>query len=337
MTAPRFNHCELSGVTGGRWIGNTPREVTGVGIDTRKFTPGALFVAIKGERFDGHDFVAAAAQAGAAAAVVAEDRAAALGEPGLPLLAVPDTLAALGSLARFHRLRFDLPVVAVTGSNGKTTTREMIAAILARRGRTLKNEGNLNNEIGVPLTLFGLDEGHAAAVIEMGMSGAGEIARLAGIARPQIGVVTNAGAAHLEGLGTDRRRRRREGGALRWAPSGRRRHRQRRRRRACSSARRPAAGACSPSRRAGNGAATWWSSRSSSSAPGGCASCSASATARSRSSCRSSAPTTPPTPPPPPRPQSRSAAPTVRSWPACATSGRWGAACASSGSRAGSS
>jgi UDP-N-acetylmuramoyl-tripeptide--D-alanyl-D-alanine ligase len=202
MTGPRFNPCELTGVTGGRWIGAPPRDVEGVGIDTRKFQAGALFVAIKGDRFDGHDFVAAAAQAGAAAAVVAEERAAAFGTPPIPLLAVRDTVAALGSLARFHRLRFDLPVVAVTGSNGKTTTREMLAAILSKRGRTLKNDGNLNNEIGVPLTLFGLDAGHTAAVIEMGMNHPGEIARLADVARPQIGLVTNAAAAHLEGLGT---------------------------------------------------------------------------------------------------------------------------------------
>ena len=202
MSAPRFNHCELAGVTGGRWIGSPPRDVEGVGIDSRKFPAGALFVAIKGDQFDGHDFIAAAARSGAAAAVVSSDRAAALSSPPLPLLAVPDTLPALGAIARFHRLRFDLPVVAVTGSNGKTTTREMIAAILAKRGRTLKTEGNLNNEIGVPLTLFGLDGSHEAAVIELGMSNPGEIARLADIARPQVGVVTNAGAAHLEGLGS---------------------------------------------------------------------------------------------------------------------------------------
>jgi UDP-N-acetylmuramoyl-tripeptide--D-alanyl-D-alanine ligase len=202
VTAPRFNHCELTGVTGGRWIGTPPRDVEGISADTRRFTAGALFVAIKGDRFDGHDFLAAAAQAGAAAAVVQAERAAALPSPPLPLLAVPDTVPALGALARFHRLRFDLPVVGVTGTNGKTTTREMIAAILAKRGRTLKNDGNLNNEIGVPLTLFGLDAEHRAAVIEMGMNHAGEIARLADIARPQIGVVTNAGAGHLEGLGS---------------------------------------------------------------------------------------------------------------------------------------
>jgi UDP-N-acetylmuramoyl-tripeptide--D-alanyl-D-alanine ligase len=202
VTAPRFNHCELAGVTGGRWIGTPPRDVEGIGADTRTLGAGALFVAIKGDRFDGHDFLAAAAQAGAAAAVVQADRAAGIASPPIPLLAVADTVPALGALARFHRLRFDLPVVAVTGTNGKTTTREMIAAILAKRGRTLKNDGNFNNEIGVPLTLFGLDAEHRAAVIEMGMNHAGEIARLADIARPQIGVVTNAGAGHLEGLGS---------------------------------------------------------------------------------------------------------------------------------------
>jgi UDP-N-acetylmuramoyl-tripeptide--D-alanyl-D-alanine ligase len=115
---------------------------------------------------------------------------------------VPDTLAGLGAVARLHRRRFRIPFVAVTGSNGKTTTREMIAAILATRGPVLKTEGNLNNEVGVPLTLFGLDETHQAAVIELGMSHPGEIARLAAIALPQVGVVTLAAPAHLEGLGS---------------------------------------------------------------------------------------------------------------------------------------
>jgi UDP-N-acetylmuramoyl-tripeptide--D-alanyl-D-alanine ligase len=115
---------------------------------------------------------------------------------------VQDTLAALGAIARHHRRRFPIPVVGVTGSNGKTTTREMVAAILATRGKVLRTEGNLNNEVGVPLTLFGLDASHAAAVIEMGMNHAGEIARLAAVAEPQVGVVTNAAPAHLEGLGT---------------------------------------------------------------------------------------------------------------------------------------
>ena len=200
MTPPRFTADELARATGGRWIGTPPAEVAGVSTDTRTVAAGALFVALKGERFDAHDFLASAAAKGAAAALVAEARA---GEPSpLPRLAVPDTLAALGAVARLHRRRFQIPFVAITGSNGKTTTREMIAAILATRGPVLKTEGNLNNEVGVPLTLFGLDETHQAAVIEMGMNHPGEIARLAAIALPQVGVVTLAAPAHLEGLGT---------------------------------------------------------------------------------------------------------------------------------------
>lgn len=199
MTGPRFNSQELVAATGGRWIGAPRLDVNGVSTDTRQLSAGVCFVALRGERFDGHDFLAQAAQAGAACAVVAADRAE--GAP-LPVLAVPDTLAALGELARFHRRRFDIPVVAVTGSNGKTTTREMVAAILAVRGSTLRSEGNLNNEVGVPLTLFRLEPSHQAAVIEMGMSHAGEIARLAAITEPRVGVVTNAGAGHLAGLGS---------------------------------------------------------------------------------------------------------------------------------------
>jgi UDP-N-acetylmuramoyl-tripeptide--D-alanyl-D-alanine ligase len=200
MTAPRFSADELAQATGGRWIGTPPPELGGVSTDTRSLTTGALFVALKGERFDAHDFLADAAVKGAAAALVNEARA---GDPcPVPRLAVADTLAGLGAIARLHRLRFRIPFVAVTGSNGKTTTREMIAAILATRGPVLKTEGNLNNEVGVPLTLLGLDPSHQAAVIEMGMSHPGEIARLAAIALPQVGVVTLAAPAHLEGLGT---------------------------------------------------------------------------------------------------------------------------------------
>ncbi len=200
MTGPRFTKDDLLAATGGRFSGAPPAEVLGVSTDTRALAPGSLFVALRGERFDAHDFLAEAAAKGAAAAVVSEAR---LGDPSpVPRLAVPDTLAALGALARFHRRRFRIPLVGVTGSNGKTTTREMIAAILATRGKVLKSEGNLNNEVGVPLTLFGLDASHGAAVIEMGMSHPGEIARLAAMAGPQVGVVTLAAPAHLEGLGT---------------------------------------------------------------------------------------------------------------------------------------
>jgi UDP-N-acetylmuramoyl-tripeptide--D-alanyl-D-alanine ligase len=200
MSGARFTPEELASATSGRWIG-TPPAVEGVSTDTRSLPPGSLFVALRGERFDAHDFVADALRAGAAAAVVAETWAASHPQPG-PLLAVADTLAALGAVARLHRRRFAIPVVGVTGSNGKTTTREMIASILGVRAKVLRTEGNLNNEVGVPLTLLGLDGSHQAAVIEMGMSHPGEIGRLAAIAEPQVGVVTNAAPAHLEGLGT---------------------------------------------------------------------------------------------------------------------------------------
>jgi UDP-N-acetylmuramoyl-tripeptide--D-alanyl-D-alanine ligase len=130
-------------------------------------------------------------------------RAVASGARPGALLAVPDTLAALGAIARHHRRRFPVPLVGVTGSVGKTSTREMIGAILRRRGPALKTEGNLNNEIGVPQTLLGLAPGHWAGVVEMGMSAAGEIARLAAIAEPRVGVVTNAGLAHVEHLGSE--------------------------------------------------------------------------------------------------------------------------------------
>jgi UDP-N-acetylmuramoyl-tripeptide--D-alanyl-D-alanine ligase len=201
---PRFAAEELAAATGGAWRGAPPAELQGVSTDTRALAAGTLFVALKGERFDAHDHLAEAAARGAAGAVVAEGWLAGGGAPpaGLPVLAVADTLAALGAVARHHRRRFRIPVVGVTGSNGKTTTREMIAAILATRGPVLKTEGNLNNEVGVPLTLFGLDPSHASAVVEMGMNHAGEIARVAAIAEPYVGVVTMAGTAHIEHLGS---------------------------------------------------------------------------------------------------------------------------------------
>jgi len=201
MTAPRFTSEELSAATGGRWMGTPPPAVDGVSTDTRAVAAGNLFVALRGDRFDAHDFLADAVRAGAAAAVVSEAWAAAH-PPPLPALAVADPLAALGTVAREHRRRFRIPVVGVTGSNGKTTTREMIAAILATRGPCLKTEGNLNNEVGVPLTLLRLGPEHRSAVVEMGMNHAGEIARITAIAEPFIGVVTMAGTAHVEHLGS---------------------------------------------------------------------------------------------------------------------------------------
>lgn len=169
----------------------------GVSTDTRTLRERELFVALRGPSFDGHAFVPVAAERGAAAAVVERPI-----EAGLPHLRVADSLAALGAMATDWRSRFTLPVIAVTGSFGKTTVKEMMAAIAATRGEVLATRGNLNNEIGLPLTLFGLDEQHRAAVLEMGANHAGEIARLVAIGRPSVGVVTAAGPVHLEGFGS---------------------------------------------------------------------------------------------------------------------------------------
>jgi UDP-N-acetylmuramoyl-tripeptide--D-alanyl-D-alanine ligase len=168
-----------------------------VSTDTRTLRPGALYVALKGDRFDGHAFLAAAAARGAGAAVV---RAGTRDVPGLPLFEVEDTLRALGALAAFHRTRFSLPVAAIGGSAGKTTTKEMVAAILRTRGPALATEGNFNNEVGVPLTLLSLRSEHRAAVVELGMSSPGELQRITAMTRPDAGVLTLVAAEHLEFL-----------------------------------------------------------------------------------------------------------------------------------------
>jgi UDP-N-acetylmuramoyl-tripeptide--D-alanyl-D-alanine ligase len=186
---------QLAEIAGGRLAGDD-REFTSVSTDTRTLAPGALFVALAGPNFDGHDFVASAAERGAAAALVAKETAAAI-----PQVVVADPLDALSQFARAWRRQFRIPVIGVTGSNGKTTTKELIGAILSQLGECLITRGNLNNHIGVPLTLLELNAKHRFAVIEMGANHLGEIAHLASIAEPTIGIVTNAGAAHLEGFG----------------------------------------------------------------------------------------------------------------------------------------
>ena len=169
----------------------------GYSIDSRTVGPGQLFFAVKGERLDGHDFVEQALEKGAAAAVVRKDQ---LGRyPASPrLLAVEDTLAALQTLATAVRKLWGKPLIAVTGSAGKTTTKEAIAHVLSERFRVLKSEGNFNNHFGLPLMLLKLEPEYDVAVIEMGMSHAGEIRALAKIAQPEIGVVTNVAPVHLE-------------------------------------------------------------------------------------------------------------------------------------------
>ena len=166
-------------------------------IDSRTLEPGALFFAVKGERMDGHDFVQQALSNGASAAVVRKDQIARYPDR-TGLLAVDDTLAALQTLATAVRRLWAKPLIGVTGSAGKTTTKEAIAHVLATRFRVLKSEGNFNNHFGLPLMLLKLETGHDLAVIEMGMSHRGEIAALARIAHPEIGVVTNVAPVHLE-------------------------------------------------------------------------------------------------------------------------------------------
>ena len=177
---------------------------TACAIDSRSLTGGELFVPLAGTRTDGHAFLAAALEAGAAGSLARRGwtAPAAVKATGKPIVEVDDPLVALQTLGAHCRERADLPVVAVTGSNGKTTTKEMIAAILATGRRVHRNVGNLNNHIGVPLTLTWLRPEHEALVVELGMSAPGEIAALAALARPGVGVLTNAGPAHLEQLGS---------------------------------------------------------------------------------------------------------------------------------------
>ncbi|MBI4459426.1 MAG: UDP-N-acetylmuramoyl-tripeptide--D-alanyl-D-alanine ligase [Acidobacteria bacterium] len=178
---------------------SSDRQVRGYSIDSRTVRADELFFAVRGTRLDGHDFVTAALEAGAAAAVVARERFADFPVAAQSnLLAVPDTLKALHQLAAAVRRRWGGPVVAVTGSTGKTTTKQMIAALLATRFGVQQNEGNLNNHFGLPLSLLRLQPETEVGVFELAMSAPGEIRRLAELARPDVGVVTNVSAAHLE-------------------------------------------------------------------------------------------------------------------------------------------
>jgi len=186
---------DVAAATGGRLMGDDA-EFSGVSIDTRTLDRGQLFFALRGPRFDGHAFLQAAALKGAAAAVVET-----AGEHGLPQVVVRDSQAALAGLAGAWRRRCQAVVLGVGGSNGKTTTKELLAAILGEAGPTLATRGNLNNHIGVPLTLLRLEPSHRYAVIEMGANHPGEIAALAALAAPSIALVTNAGDEHLEGFG----------------------------------------------------------------------------------------------------------------------------------------
>ena len=192
-----FTPAVVAAVTGGEVRGSLPAgELTSVTTDSRTIQAGCLFAAIPGARVDGHDFISQAAEKGAAC-VLCERFA----DANVCQIRVADTQAALRALAAWYRGQFHIPVIGVTGSVGKTTAKEMIAAVLSARFDTLRTEKNFNNELGVPLTLFRLRERHEAAVVEMGISGFGEMRRLTQMVRPDMGVFTLIGDAHLEFLG----------------------------------------------------------------------------------------------------------------------------------------
>jgi UDP-N-acetylmuramoyl-tripeptide--D-alanyl-D-alanine ligase len=185
---------------GGKLLqGDEGVTVSRVSTDTRQIQPGDLFFALRGERYDAHDFVDRAVAGGAAALVVSRKVPV---DARVPVIMVGDTLAGLQALAAYNRRQFAVPVVGVTGSSGKTTTKDMVAAVLETRYKVLKTKGNFNNEIGLPLTLLDFSAEHGAAVVEMGMRAPGEIDALCRLARPTCAIINNIGVAHLERLGS---------------------------------------------------------------------------------------------------------------------------------------
>ena len=194
---------EICAAVGGTLLqGEGDALITGVTTDSRAVSAGQLFIPLTGERFDGHAYIDVALTAGAAGCLTARTPETLL--PGKAYVQVADTRLALAALAAWYRSRFDLPVVQITGSAGKTTTKEMVAAVLSQRYDTLKTQANFNNDIGTPLTLLGLAPHHQAAVIETGMNHFGEIRYLGAMVRPDIAVITNVGDAHIENLGNTR-------------------------------------------------------------------------------------------------------------------------------------
>jgi UDP-N-acetylmuramoyl-tripeptide--D-alanyl-D-alanine ligase len=199
---PAFTADDLARLTGGRLVARSDRPIRGAAVDSRLVAPGHVFVALPGERTDGHAHLADAIARGAAAVIVTRPTADPTAFGDVTVIRVADALAALGAIAGGWRRRFDPLVVGVTGSIAKTSTKEAIAAVLARHFRTLRNEGNQNNEVGLPLTLMRLGPEHEAAVLEMGMYVGGEIADLARMAVPRIGVVTAVQPVHLSRIGS---------------------------------------------------------------------------------------------------------------------------------------
>lgn len=193
----------LKATTGNLVTGASEKTFYGISTDSRLVKKGNLFIALKGEKFDGHDFVNQALQLGAAGIIVHDAKVSKyLTDKNVTVIKVVDTLIALGDLAHEWRKRFSIAVIGLTGSSGKTTTKEMIAAIIGRKKNILKTDGNLNNLIGLPQTIFRLTTEHELAILEMGTNTRGEIKRLTQIALPDIGLITNIGPAHLAGFGS---------------------------------------------------------------------------------------------------------------------------------------
>jgi len=191
---------EVIKATNGKLIyGDDEVSVSGISSDSRTIKEGELFIPIIGERFDGHDFISEAFKKGASACITNKTIK---GTKEKVIVLVNDTTKALGDLAQYYRMKFKIPLVAITGSVGKTTTKDMAASVLGQKLNCLKTQGNFNNEIGLPFTLLNLDNFHEAAVIELGMRGFGEIKRLSMIAQPDIALITNIGISHMERLGS---------------------------------------------------------------------------------------------------------------------------------------
>lgn len=198
-----FTVKDVLGAVKGKLLSGDPEEIlTGISTDTRRIKNGELFVAIKGGNFDGHSFILDAVAKGAGGVLVQEGGItnANFKLPDTAFMSVDDSIRALGDIGNFHRSRFDIPIIGITGSNGKTTTKEMLNAILSKKFNTLKSFGTENNNIGVPLTLMRLNGEHKIAVLEMGTNHLGEIRRLSEIARPTAIIITNIGPSHLEYL-----------------------------------------------------------------------------------------------------------------------------------------
>ncbi len=189
---------EIATALQGRLVNcSADKEITGVSIDSRSIKQGDLFIALRGESFDGHNFIGSAAEKGATLVITEKEP-----EQSVPHILVRDSLKALQDIARHYRNKFNIPFVAITGSSGKTTTKDMIASVLSQKFEVLKTEGNLNNAIGLPLMLLRLERRHEIAVLEMGMSSLGEIELLSDIVRQDVAVISNVGIAHIEYLGS---------------------------------------------------------------------------------------------------------------------------------------